>query len=57
MRSRIATHSQEVRSLRSYVGPARVVMAAAAEVVVTAQSNEKPDFDKSRKEFFEFTLR
>ena len=53
MRSRIATHSQEVRSLRSYVGPARAVMAAAAEVVVTAQSNEKPDFDKSRKEFFE----
>ena len=46
MRSRIATHSQEVRSLRSYVGPARAVMAAAAEVVVTAQSNEKPDFDK-----------
>ena len=33
--------------------PARAVMAAAPEVVVTAQSNEKPDFDKQAEQIFE----
>jgi hypothetical protein len=64
MRSRIATHSQEVRSLQRYelkstvaAQPARAVMAAAAAVLGIAQSNEKPDFDKQPERNLRVTLR
>jgi hypothetical protein len=60
MRSRIATHSHEVRRVdlaAQILVPARAVMAAAAEVVVAAQSNEKPDFDKQPERILRVTLR
>jgi hypothetical protein len=67
MRSRIATHSHEVRSLQRYELKSIVaaqlrcagtaVMAAAAAVLGIAQSNEKPNFDKQPERNLRVTLR